>query len=457
MGRRRRIPPFPLRIERLEPGGLGAGQHEQSPVLVRGAPPGCKVQVRPFRRKRGVIHGRRTALLEPAPDAVTPRCALFGLCGGCVLQELDLPAQRREKEAMARRGAGDLESVRLLPIVGADAAYGYRNRVELTYGTRCYLSEEDMAAGLPIEGRHLGFHAAGRYDRVTDTARCELISEGLNAVLGAAREQLAASAFEPWDVRAHTGFWRHLLLRESALGQRLVVLFTAPPAGDGAAELAELQRFAAALPEVHGVVWMVNPSVADAALGEQRAVLRGQAWLEERLGGLVFRLSPTSFFQTNTAGAEVLYQQVAQAAGEGKHLLDLYCGSGSIGLSLAQRFAQVTGVELHQAAVDDARANADRNGIANAVFHCGEVERVAEELGGDVVVADPPRAGLHPRAARWLASLQARRLVYVACHPPSLGRDRLVLEAGGWRLQELRTVDLFPQTGHIEAVALFER
>jgi 23S rRNA (uracil1939-C5)-methyltransferase len=278
----------------------------------------------------------------------------------------------------------------------------------------------------------------------------------MNALVAQARAHLTRSALPPWDTRGHRGFWRHLLLRESQEGDRLVLVFSAPP-DDEALALAELSTLAAALPEVGGVLWLVNERVADAAVGELRAVLRGRPWLTERLGRLRLRLAPLDFFQTNTPGAEVLYEVVAEAAGGGRRLLDLYCGTGSIGLWLAPAFEEVIGVEVHAPAVESAARNAEVNGIGHARFLAGEVERVALDLDGDVVVVDPPRAGLHPKAAGWLAALPARRLVYVACHPPSLGRDRAILEAGGWRLEALWTVDLFPQTGHVEAVARFVR
>jgi 23S rRNA (uracil1939-C5)-methyltransferase len=458
MGRRRRryLPPFDLRIERLEPKGHGAGEHEGHTVMVRGAPPGSLVHVRPFQRKRGVVYARRVTLVEPAPDAVPPRCAAFGTCGGCVLQESPLASQRAVKAALVQRSVGDLDGVVVHEPTGRDAAYGYRNRVELTYGNRRYLSDDEMQEGVSNLGRFVGFHAPGRFDRIVDVERCELVSEGMNALIAAARAQLAGSAFEAWDTRAHTGFWRHLMLREGQDGDRLVVVFTAPPEDEAVAR-AELDALAAALPEVGGVIWMVNDRVSDAAVGEQRAVLRGRNWLEERLGTLRFNLAPQAFFQTNSPGAELLYDTVAAAAGSGARLLDLYCGSGSIALWLAAAFDEVVGVELHAPAVQDAIENAKVNGVGNARFLQGEVEKVAPGLEGDVVVVDPPRAGLHPKAVAWLAQLPAQRLVYVACHAPSLGRDRAVLEAGGWRLEELWTVDMFPQTGHVEAVARFER
>jgi len=415
------------------------------------------VHVAPFRRKKGVMHARRVALVSPPPGAVTPRCAAFGLCGGCTLQELGLPAQRAAKRAMALESLGDLGGVEAGPIHGPPAAYGYRNKVELSYGVRRYVSEADKLAGAAIEGAWLGFHAPGRFDRVVDAARCELVSEAQNAVIAAARAHLANSAFDPWDVRAHVGFWRHLVLRETSLGQRLAAIYTAPPpAGREAEARAEVDALAAALPDVRGALWHVNERVADAAIGPRRAILRGEAFVEEALGPVTYRLGATSFFQTNTSAARILYDVVGRMAGAGDRLIDLYCGAGAIGLYLADRFPAVLGVELNEAAVADARANAARSGVSNATYIAGPVEAHLDAVtAGDVVVVDPPRAGLHPKAAAHLAALDAPRLVYVACKPASLARDRKILEAGRWRLDAVEAVDLFPQTGHIELVTRF--
>ena len=451
---RKRIPPFDLRIDHLTDGGVGVGVFEDRPVHVRGAPPGSVVHVRPAGRRKGILRARRVRMVEPAETAVDPRCSIFGLCGGCTLQEMPLDEQRCAKEAVVHGQVGSLEGVSVHPVDGVDQAYGYRNKVELSFGTRCYLTDEEMAAGAPMGGRFLGFHASGRFDRIVEPEPCALISDELALVAQTVRAFMKSSSFEPWDVRAHTGFWRHLVLRETQLGERLVAFYTAePPEG---AE-AEMRLLASQLPGVSGVLWYVNPRTGDAAIGDLRAVLAGKDWIEERLGERSYKLSATAFFQTNTLAAEVLYDRIREAAGGGKRLLDLYCGVGSIGLHLADDFEEIIGVELNEMAIEDARMNAERNGVENTRYIAGPVREVAGDLNADVIVVDPPRVGLHPKVAEWLSGVDAKRLVYVACKPASLGRDRPVLEAGGWRMRDFWTVDLFPQTGHIEAIGLFER
>lgn len=457
---RKRFEPLTVPITSLAPGGLGVGAHDDRPVLVRGAPPGAVVQALPFARKDGALHARRLALLQPPPDAVPPRCALFGTCGGCVLQELPLGAQRQAKEDMVRALLGPTPGAVWLPTTGDDAAYGYRNKLDLSFGARRFQSQAERDAGLDNHGAWLGFHAPGRFDKVVDCPRCELASEGMNAVLAAARAQLLRSALPCWDSRAGLGFWRHLILRETLDGQALAAVYTAVPE-DEAAAAAELEALAAALPPDTRVLWYVNPRSGDAAVGELRAVLRGPPTLTETLAGVRFQLSATAFFQTSTRGAEHLVAAVARALDLGGwvgRLLDLYCGTGALGLALAGQAAEVLGVELNAEAVADAQANAAANGLERVRYVAGAVEDVLPQTRpGDRAVVDPPRAGLHPRAAAWLAAQPLERLVYVACNPAALARDRQLLEAGGWRLERVQCVDLFPQTGHIEVVAAFGR
>ncbi len=462
MAKKRRMPPFECEIERLGPRGVGEGHApDGSAIKVRGAPPGSRVHVVPAGKRKGMWTGRRTVMVRPPVGYSTPRCAVFGLCGGCVLQELDLDAQRASKHELATRQVADglqLGSVQVHPVRGAPEAYGYRNKVELSFGPKRYLSQADQDAGLPHGGRFLGMHAPGRFDRIVDAQRCELVSDALNGVLTQVRSvALQADAPDPYDPHTHLGFWRHALLREgSGTGERLLGLYTAAPS-DGDADWVE--RVVDAVGDrCVGVVWFVNEGVADVARGE---VMRtwGRDHLHEKLGPLTVRLSPSAFFQTSTGGAQVLYDTIGEALGRGGTLLDLYCGIGSIGLYLADRVDAVVGIEEVEAAVADARANAAASGL-QATYRVDKVENALDAVqGGDDVriVVDPPRAGLHPRVAQQLASTEAAVLVYVACNPASLGRDAAILTTGGWYATDLWTVDLFPQTGHVESVARFER
>ncbi len=453
--RRRHTPPFDVHLDRMGPSGCSLGEHEGKTVQVRSAPPGATVHVSPFKTKKGVLHARRVHTVEPPPNPQEPPCAVFGLCGGCAFQEITLDAQRQAKHERVLRLIPPGPNTQVLPVAGAPAAYGYRNKIELSFGVRCYLSEADNDAGKSIHGTFLGFHAPGRFDRVVDAERCELADPGMNAALAGVRAWWAETALAPWDVRAHTGFLKHLVLRASTLGQVLIAIYTAEPTT--AEEQAAMER----LPEfvqADSLLWYVNPRVADAAIGDLRQVLAGKTTIDEALGEVRYQLSATAFFQTNTPGAVVLYDRIGQALGPGERLLDLYCGTGAIGLYLGDRYAQVLGIEMNPAAVDDAVQNAARNGREQVRYIAGKVEDNLPVLQpGDVAVVDPPRAGLHPKVAKFLAGSELTSLVYVACKPESLARDRVIFEEAGWELDLLQTVDLFPQTGHIEVIGRFVR
>jgi len=453
MGRRRRKrAEFPLTLDRLDfkgPSGLDAQGRRWR---VRAAGVGATLQVRAG--KKGSAD--RLELLEAAPDAVNPTCPLFGTCGGCQLQEMPLDAQRAAKADMVAR----VVDFPVTAIDGAPAAYGYRNKLELSFGARRFVPDAEVRAhGKPdrdaIRGTFLGFHPPGWFSRIVDAEACPLGSPAMNAALAAVR---ACSPAPAWDNRAHTGTWRHVVLREGDDGVVVTLVTTSAATTDEvgtvAARLAELEV-------VTGVLWRVNDGVAEVATGELRAVLYGESTLTISSGGVTLQLPADAFFQVNIPGTELLLTRIGEALGErvGGTLLDLYCGVGTIGMALADRFDETVGIELFEGSILQARANADRLGIHGS-WHVGAVETVIPTLDLPPIlqiVVDPPRVGLHPKAAAFLAEVSADILVYVACKPESLARDRRLLEAGGWRLDRLWAVDLFPQTRHVEAVARFVR
>lgn len=477
MGRRRRyLAPLEVEVLRLGPKGVGIADHERGEILVRAAPPGSRVFVQPFKHKRGIHHARRMQMIRPATGAVIPKCQHFGLCGGCVLQEMSLSDQESAKEKMAlgefEHGAKRLlhqfhSTPKIHPIRGADGAYGYRNKVELSFGVARYLSEADHKSGQAIEGRFLGFHAPGRFDRIVDTDRCELISEEMNQVIAAVRQvTLLNDMPPPHNVRTHEGYWRHLILRQgTATGEILVGLVVAPDpkTTEHIARVAMHLKplMAANGGPIVGLVALENGGLADVATGEQVA-LYGRPWFIDKLGDLEFKLSINSFFQTSTAGAVLLYDTINEALGNAHGtLLDLYCGVGSIGLYLSNRFDKIIGVEAIAEAVADAQINAIKNGVENATYIAGDLKNVFTEIETSnpdlTIVVDPPRPGLHPSLPAKLSKLKSSVLVYVACNPAALGRDAVMFAELGWRLTDLWSIDLFPQTGHIEMIGRFVR
>lgn len=477
--RRDFIPPFDMQVEALGPGGCGTGRAPAGELVqVKPGPPGSVLHIVPMGRRDAIVHGRRLSMVQPPPDYVTPPCPAFGVCGGCALQEIPLERQRTLKVQYALNQVAaplglTLEQlhaqVQIHTCRGDLQPYHYRNKIELSFGHWRFVSDEQKAAGWPLEGRFMGFHAPGRFDRVADIETCLLASEGINALVKALRTLVLEASQEPlWEPRESRGFWRHALLREGqATGELLVCLFTTTPKTEG--QTLDVERVMAALMKtslpagyvLKGVLWELNDGVADVAWGTRRALV-GQDWLEERLGKISYRLSAHAFFQTNTHAAQVLYDTIGEALGRGHRVLyDLYCGTGSIGLYLHEHAELLVGVEEWAGAVLDAHANAARNGITRARYRAAKLEDALDELSGEMqgaaVVVDPPRVGLHPKAAKAIGNLRPDCLLYVACHAASLGRDAALWKSQGWELEQLWPVDLFPQTGHLELVGKFKR
>lgn len=454
MSRRGRRPPTTIRLDRLEAGGLSGTDESGRRLTVRNGAVGDALLVVPGRGGEARI----LQTLSRAPDAVTPRCPVFGVCGGCQLQTMSLERQREEKAALVSR----LVDFPSHPSEGGEGGYGYRNKLELSFGRRRYVSDMDRALAPqdePLEDL-IGFHPPGWFGKIVPLVGCPLATPAMNAALEVVVEARPGPA---WDNRAHVGRWRHVVLRQGEDGVLVTLVTTSDTPEE---EVRAIAAKLASLAEVAGVLWITHDGVAEVASGELRAVLHGTDGLRLRLGDALLHLPHDAFFQVNLAGAERLVARVGdalfgQGGARGGTLLDLYCGVGALGVALAPRLegGAVLGVELHAPSIEIARANARACAVTGA-WHAGPVEEVLPTLTWAepaFIVVDPPRAGLHPRAARFLADARAEALVYVACNPASLGRDRPILEAGGWRLTDLWTVDLFPQTRHVEAIGRFVR
>jgi len=442
-------------IDDLAFGGEGVGRADGYVIFVRGGVPGDRLRVRLDQARSRFGRGTIESIETPSPHRIEAPCPYFGRCGGCRLQHVDYQAQLAFKSKQvtdALERLGGLGPVDVRPILGAADTYGYRNKMEFT------VARARDGAGLTV-----GLHEQERYDSVLDVERCLLQSDRMNALLDEARRFFAESGLAAWEQDSGEGLLRFLMLREGyRTGESMVNIVTSSPAVSELAPLAA--QLAARVPRTTSVVMNVNPKKASVAIGVEEHLLGGRDHILESVGGLRFQVSANSFFQTNTAQAERLFSIVidsAALAGD-ETVLDLYSGTGAISLQLAGRCRWVYGVEVTQAAVDDAARNAAANGIANCTFLAGEVRFVlpsliAQGVSAQVVVADPPRAGFHPKALRALLQMEPARIVYVSCNPATLARDLGELVRGGYRLEWVQPVDMFPHTPHIEAVARLER
>jgi 23S rRNA (uracil1939-C5)-methyltransferase len=441
-----------LSIESLAFGGNGVARHDGFVVFVRGGLPGDRVRVHVTKVKRGFAEGFASALLEAGPDRVEAPCRHFGTCGGCRFQDLAYEVQLVQKAQQVRDALvriGRIGDPPLEPIVPAASIYGYRNKLEYSF-----------TAG--EDGVELGFHRAGRWDEVIGIEECLLTTDVGNAIRLAARDWAREEGLEPYDQGTGEGYLRHLVVREGRnTGQALVVLVTAPGERFESGYLVDvLRRF----PEVRSIHWAINDTPAEQT-NLPTKLLWGEDAIEEEILGLRFRLRPSAFLQTNTEMAERLYglaREFAALTGS-ENVFDLYCGTGTIGLALAGDARLVWGLEISEEAIACAIENAELNGIANAQFFAGNVGQTLEELvekagSPDVVVVDPPRAGLAGKALRRTGALAARRIVYVSCNPTTLASDVQVLRDDyGYELARCRPVDMFPHTPHVESVSLLTR
>jgi 23S rRNA (uracil1939-C5)-methyltransferase len=437
-----------LLVDDLAFGGRGITRVDGFVLFIDGALPGDRVAARVTKRKAHYAEARAEAILEPSLLRVTPRCSHVGVCGGCRFQDLAYSEQLRHKESQVvdcLKHLGGLDAT-LRPIVPAERTFGYRNKMEYSFGR-------------DPEGRlTLGLHRRGLFDRPFDLERCHIASETSSAIVAFVRDQAVAAGLPSYDTRRREGLLRFLVVREGArTGQVMVNLVASEEHPDFERWAVEIR---ARFPAVRSVLLNTTRRLSQVASGDVERVLSGSDRIEETLAGLTYEISSASFFQTNTEQAERLLETALEGLSlqGGERILDLYSGTGTFTLPMARRAREVIGVESNAAAVRDAERNATRNGIENVRFITGEAERLdLEGLGTDAVLVDPPRVGLHAHAVRRLVQLGAPRLVYISCNPSTLGRDLALLCQERYRLEWVRPVDMFPHTAHIECVATLSR
>jgi 23S rRNA (uracil1939-C5)-methyltransferase len=441
-----------LHVDSLAYGGNGVARLNGFVVFVRRGLPGDDVRARVTKVKRGYAEATAIEVISPGPDRVVAPCPHFGACGGCRFQDYAYERQLEAKAAQVRDALtrlGGIAEPPLEPIVPAATQYGYRNKLEYSFTQT-------------PDGPALGFHRAGRWDEVLPIDVCLLTSDVGNAVRDAVQAWAREERLEAYDQATQSGYLRHLVVREGKnTGQLLVQLVTAKGRKFEEGYLVEVLR---RIPEVRSIHWAINDSAAEVT-NLPTVLLWGDEAIEEEILGLRFRVRPNAFLQTNTEMAETLYSLARDFAGltGNETVYDLYCGTGTIALALAAQALTVWGVEISEESVACAIENADLNGITNAAFFAGNVSLALEELGEragtpDVVVVDPPRAGLAGKALRRLARLGAARIVYVSCNPTTLASDvKTLRDDFGYDLRRCVPVDMFPHTPHIETVNLLER
>ena len=463
-----------LSIETVASDGRAVARVDRYVVFVNGGVTGDLLDVRIRRVRRRFAEAEILGIVHPGPARATPRCRYVGICGGCQWQHIDYRAQlelKRQHVVDALERIGGFARPEVEPVVGMSDPYYYRNKMEFSFGDR-WLDRADVDRVRDVEpatGERfaLGLHIPQRFDKVLDVEECWLQSQESTRILNLVRSFAREHSLSIYSTIVHEGYLRNLVIRQSRhTGELMVNVVTSEDRPEVMNELCEV--LVGEVPAITTICNNITTRKSQVALGDEERVVYGPGFITERIGAWVFRISANSFFQTNTLQTEVLYEAVRRSAGigPGETVYDLYSGTGTIAIVLSAEARTVIGVESSSAAIEDARGNASRNGVTNCTFIGGDLKQkltqdtdwIARHGRPDVVVLDPPRAGVHDQVLVALERLGPRRVVYVSCNPATQARDlQLLCARGSYRIERLQPFDMFPHTRHVEHIATLQR
>ena len=451
-----------LEISGIAYGGKGIARVDGLAVFVDGAMPLDFVIARIVKKKKQYAEARVHTLVKPSPFRITPDCMYSGFCGGCKWQFIDYEKQLEYKQqhvAESIERIGLIHDVPVHPTISSPLTFGYRNKMEFSCSDRRWLLPEEMGKeGIDVNFA-LGLHVPGTFYKVLDTGSCLLQPELGNHILGDVRTFIKASDATVYGLRSHTGFWRFLMLRHSvAYDQWMVNIVSAKEDRETVQPLAV--QLMDKYPKIVSVVNNIASSKAGVAIGEYEISLAGFSCIKDKIGDMEFEISANSFFQTNTLGAQKLYNTIKEYAvlsGQDT-VVDLYSGTGAIAIYLADCAKKVVGMEIVESAVADAVNNCQINGVTNCRFILGDIKKSLSKLKvrPDVIIIDPPRVGMHKDVVSRVLEMAPERIVYVSCNPATMARDLGILKES-YRVLEVQPVDMFPHTYHIESVAKLEQ
>ena len=468
MGRKKANHPLieSLEIVAVAAEGKALGRWNDIVVFVPMAVPGDVVDVQVRSKRRRFMEGCIVRFVKKSPMRVDPVCEHYGVCGGCKWQHLPYEEQLRFKQEqvtdqLTRIGKVDLPAVS--PIIGSEKTFFYRNKLEFTFSSKRWLTDEEVASGTEFtDNEALGFHIPNMFDKVLDIRKCWLQADPSNPIRMAVREFCIAGGYSFYNPREHAGLMRNLIVRTSSTGEVMVIVIFG---GDDRERIGALmEHLALRFPEITSLMYVVNTKFNDTIGDLDIQCYKGRDHIFEEMEGLRFKIGPKSFYQTNSAQAYELYRVAREFAelGGGEVVYDLYTGTGTIANFVARRCRKVVGVEYVPEAIEDAKVNSALNGIDNTVFYAGDMKDVlndrfiAENGRPDVVILDPPRAGIHEDVARTVLRAAPQRIVYVSCNPATQARDIAIFDAD-YRVTRIQPVDMFPHTHHVENVVQLVR
>lgn len=444
--------------------GKGVAKHDELVLFIEQAVPGDVADVELFRKKKSFMEGRVVTLKESSKYRVDPFCPHFGVCGGCKWQHMEYDAQLLFKQqyvenALKRLGKVDVSPME--PILASAETQYYRNKLEFTFSNKRWLTSVDEEVK-PDDLNALGFHVPGRFDKILDIDHCFLQQDPSNAIRNAVRTFALAEGISFYDLRAHEGALRNLIIRTSSTGEVMViVVFAYPEEG----QIDTLMRYLEEqFPTLTSLLYIINQKRNDTIFDQDIHTFSGRDFIYEEMEGLKFKVGPKSFYQTNSAQAYELYKITRDFADlKGDELVyDLYTGAGTIANFVARKAREVIGVEYVPTAIEDAKINSGLNGIGNTKFYAGDMKDVLTadfiRVHGrpDVVITDPPRAGMHPDVVQRILEMEAGKVVYVSCNAATQARDLALLQEK-YDVVRIKPVDMFPHTQHVENVVLLKR
>lgn len=467
MGRKKELPLLEkVRITDIGAEGNALARVDNLVVFVPMLIPGDVVDIKVIKKRKKYLEGRVVKFHEYSPDRIEPRCIHFGICGGCKWQHLPykLQLQYKEKQVrdnLTRIGKTDLPDIN--PIIGSSEIYLYRNKLEYTFSDKRWLTKEEVVSDKKFEKEDaLGFHIPGLFDKVLDIEECHLQPEPSNSIRNAVRQYAHKNDLQFFDLREQKGFLRNIVIRNSLEGKVMVIVVFFYD--DVEKRNGLLDFLASEFPQITSLMFVINSKRND-SLNDQNPILyKGDDHLVEEMEGLRFRIGPKSFYQTNTRQALELYRVAKDFAGlSGKEIVyDLYTGTGTIANYLAAYADKVVGIEYVAEAVQDAKINSEINGIRNSYFFAGDMKDVLSESffkthgKPDVIITDPPRAGMHEEVVKIIANAAPEKIVYISCNPSTQSRD-IQLLSDSYYIAAVQPVDMFPHTHHVENVVLLKR
>ena len=448
-------------IESVAAEGKALARVDGTVLFVPFAVPGDVVDVKVTKKKKNYMEGYILRIVTPSEHRLEPFCSHFGVCGGCKWQPLPYPMQLQAKQQQVYDQLvriGHLEVPEISPIIPSDKTVYYRNKLEFTFSRRRWIFADEDPDSMPDEERcGLGFHVGKFFDKVLDIKQCYLQKDPSNSIRLFIRDYALEHGLEFFDIREHTGFLRNMFIRTSESGSVMLIICFYHE--DAEARTALLDAVPAAFPQITSLYYVINGKANDSISDQECILYKGEEAIYEYMEGLKFKIGPKSFYQTNTGQAYKLYSVAREYAGltGNETVYDQYTGTGTIAQFVSSKARKVIGIEYVPEAIADAKENARANGISNCDFYAGDMKDIltdgfVEQHGRpDVVILDPPRAGIHPDVANVILNAEPKRIVYVSCNPASQARDLAILSSK-YTITAVQPVDMFPHTHHVENV-----